>query len=71
MATYEQIREWVKSNHQCYVKGCWIAHAKEIYGIPVRKSPNRYNENERAVPCPDDKLVYIKEAFEHFGMIKD
>lgn len=69
MATYKQIQEWIKLNHNCSVKTCWIAHAKEIYGIPVKMSPNRYDENIRTNPRPDDKVAYIKGAFEHFGMI--
>ncbi|WP_440954999.1 hypothetical protein ACSAZK_15785 [Methanosarcina sp. Mfa9] len=71
MATYKQIQEWVKANYCCNVKTCWIAHAKEICNIPVKKAPNRYNENIRTNPCPPDKFDYIKEAFEHFDMIKD
>lgn len=69
MATYKEIQKWVKSNHGFTVKTCWIAHAKEIYNIPVKQSPNRYNPDIRTNPCPEEKLVYIKKAFEHFGMI--
>lgn len=69
MATYNQIQQWIKSNHGFTVKTCWIAHAKEIYGLPVKQSCNRYDPDKRTNPCPAEKLVYIKKAFEHFGML--
>lgn len=69
MATYKEIQKWVKSNHGFTVKTCWIAHAKEIYNIPVKQSPNRYHPDVRTNPCPEEKLASIKRAFEHFDMI--
>ena len=38
-ATYKEIQTWIKSNYGFTVKTCWIAHAKEIYNIPVKQSP--------------------------------
>ena len=69
MATYKQIQEYIKKTHGVSVKTCWIAHAKEICGIPTRKANNRKNVNKRIYPCPDDKLPIIKTAFKNFGMI--
>lgn len=69
MATYKEIQKWVKSNYGFTVNTCWIAHAKETYGIPMKNSHNRYNSNSRKKPCPQEKLEYIKKAFEHFDMI--
>ena len=50
------------------VKTCWIAHAKEIYGLPIKNSPNRIS-NSRKYPCPSDKINSIKEAFIYFKML--
>lgn len=69
MATYAQIQEYIKEKHGFTVKGCWIAHMKELHGLPVKVSSRRYDVNVRQVPCPENKKEYIKEAFEHFGMI--
>lgn len=35
MATYKDIQKYIKSQHGYEVKTCWIAHAKEIYELPV------------------------------------
>ena len=69
MARYSDIREYVKTNHGFTPKDCWIAHMKEVCGIPVRVSPNRYSADKRVVPCPPDKMDAIKSAFIHFDMM--
>ena len=68
MASYREIKNYVLEKHGRHVKSGWIAHAKEVYGIPVKKAGNR-KENERLWPCPKKNLALIKEAFEHFDMI--
>jgi hypothetical protein len=68
MATYEQIQNYVKNNYSYKLKTCWIAHVKELCGLPVRKAWNRKRE-QRIIPCPEDKIEDIKCAFRHFGMI--
>lgn len=70
MGEYDLIQEWIKLEFGFTVKTCWIAHAKELCNLPVGKAHNRYDENVRRNPCPGDKLVYIKKAFKHFGMIE-
>jgi hypothetical protein len=69
MATYKEIQEWVKKQNELTVKTCWIAHAKELSGIELRRAPNRRDPSKRLHPCPDAKLPAIKAALEHFGMI--
>jgi len=69
MATYKEIQEFVKIKYGFTPKTCWIAHTKEICGIPVRIAPNRYSKNNRVVPCPPDKIQAIRNAFIHYGMI--
>ncbi len=67
MVGYQTIKDYVKEKHGINVKSGWIAHAKEVYGIPVKKAGNR--KNERRWPCPEKNLHLIKEAFQHFDMI--
>ena len=49
MATYKDIRNFVKEKYGFYPQPCWIAHMKEVCGIPVRVAHNRFslkkNEN--------------------------
>ena len=37
MATYEEIQDYIKQKYGFTPKTCWIAHVKEICGLPVRK----------------------------------
>ena len=67
MTSYAEIKEYVKKNHNKNIKSGWIAHAKEIYGIPIKQAGNR--KGDRKWPCPKKNLPLIKEAFEHFKMI--
>jgi hypothetical protein len=68
MTTYIDIQEYVKENFGFIPKSCWIAHVKEISGLPVRRAPNRQGE-DRMVPCPPGKVKPIQAALIHFGMI--
>ena len=54
MATYKDIQNRVKKTYGWIPKTCWIAHCKEIKGLPLRQAHNR-NNSARAVPCPMDK----------------
>ncbi len=69
MATYKEIEVYVKQNSNFTPKSCWIAHAKEICGLDVKISHNRYSINNRTNPCPKNKFPAIKEAFIYFKMI--
>ena len=69
MASYREIQDYVRQIHGCAIKTCWIAHMKELCGIPIRKAPNRIDPNKRTNPCPQNVQPLIKEAFIHFGMI--
>ena len=68
MTSYQEIKNYVLQKHGRRVKSGWIAHAKEVYNIPVKKAPNRKG-NERLWPCPEKRLEQIKEAFTHFEML--
>jgi len=68
MATYKQIQKYILEEMQVRnIKTCYIAHAKELLGLPVRRSPRR--EGERKIKCPNGKLNLIDAAFRHFRMI--
>jgi len=69
MATYKQVQEWVKDHYGFAVRPCWIAHAKELNGLKLKRAHNRYDPKFRLDPCPDDKLSMIREAFEYFHMV--
>ena len=68
-ATYQQIQAWIRARHGFTVKTCWIAHAKELSGVPVRRASNRREAGRREHPCPPEKLPAIREAFEHFELL--
>lgn len=70
MATYKQIQQFVKINSGFVPRTCWIAHMKELCGLPVETDANRIDE-DRQVPCPLDKQDSISSAFQHFGMNVD
>ena len=67
MATYKQIQDYVKKKNGFVPKTCWIAHAKEISGLPVKISHRR--TGKRQYPCPRSKLKPIQKAFQHFDMM--
>jgi len=67
MATYCEIKTYVKSKYGFKPKTCWIAHVKELCGLPLGDAWNR--TGERSNPCPPDKIECIKNAFKHFNMI--
>jgi hypothetical protein len=67
-ATYREIQKWVKQQFKYVPATCWIAHCKEIYGLPLGDSHNREGA-KRAKPCPAEKQPDIKKAFQHFGLL--
>jgi len=68
MVYNKEIQEYTKEKYGYSPKNGWIAHAKEVYGIPVNKAHNR--DGERKWGCPKKRLEEFKEIFEHFGMLK-
>ena len=69
MATYAELREYVRARYGRSVKTCWIAHMKELSGLPVRTSPNRMSPTRRKHPCPEWARPMIEDAMRHFGML--
>ena len=66
MTKYEDIQAYVKREYGFTPQTCWIAHMKEICGIPVRPAHNRRSAASREKPCPPEKMEAIRSAFIHF-----
>jgi CDP-diacylglycerol--glycerol-3-phosphate 3-phosphatidyltransferase len=69
MATYNQIRNYVKEKHGFLPRGTWIAHMKEICGLNPKPSVTRRSPDKRVNPCPPEKQDALREAFAHFKLI--
>jgi hypothetical protein len=67
-ATYKEIRQWMQKEFGYAPETCWIAHCKELNGLPLRNAPNRHGK-DRIKPCPEGKRAEIRKAFKHFGML--
>ena len=68
MSTYLNIQTYIAKKYGWVPRTCWIAHAKQLCGLEVKRAWNR-RDKERANPCPPEKMPAIREAFEYFGMI--
>ena len=45
MVTYQTIKDYVKEKHGINIKSSWIAHAKEEYGVKVKKEDKIYKKD--------------------------
>ncbi len=68
MATYAEIQEYVRARCGRTVKTCWIAHVKELTGLPVKRSHKRMPGSPRKHPCPNWARPIIQGAMQHFRM---
>ena len=69
MATDAQIRKFVQRHHGFIPKAGWIAHVKEVLGIPTLRGANRARRARDIGPCPPEKREAIEEALRHFGLM--
>lgn len=69
MASYREIQAYIMQQYGFVAQTCWIAHMKEVCGLPVHSAPNRADQRQRVKPCPDEKQDAIREAFLHFHML--
>lgn len=69
MGTVREIQDYTRTRLGWVAQSCWIAHVKELNGLPLRAAPNRQNLNIRLKPCPNDKRSGIEEAMRRFGML--
>ncbi len=68
MTSYQEIIKYLQEKYDYTPKAYAIAHAKEVYGIPIKPSPNRKGK-QRIWKCPKRRLAQIEDAFKHFDMI--
>ena len=69
MATDAVIRQFVQFHHGFIPKTGWIAHVKEVHGIPTLRGANRARRDRDIEPCPPERHEAIEEALRHFGLI--
>ena len=69
MATYRQIQDDIRKRHGRTVKTCWIAHVKELNGLPLRAAPNRHARSKREVPCPPKFRPLIEASMRRLRML--
>jgi hypothetical protein len=67
MVSNDEIRIYLKKRHGFEPKNGWIAHAKDVYGIPLKGK--RQSVGERKWKCPKKRLEQIKDAFVYFKML--
>ncbi len=70
MGRYKDIQAYVRAEYGFVPETCWIAHAKEVSGLPTRRAHNRLSPASRKRPCPIDKRAPIIEALRHFGLLE-
>jgi hypothetical protein len=69
MATYKEIKSDILTRYGRPVKTCWIAHVKELNGLPMRQAPNRISDTVRQFPCPERVRPMIEESMRRLGML--
>lgn len=66
MASYKDIQTFVKQRHGIVARTCWIAHVKELNGLPLRGT----RTGERVKPCPPRWRPAIEDAMRHYGWLR-
>ena len=61
--TYQDIQLLIKTSHGWTPRTCWIAHCKELLGLPVKPAANRIGAI-RTDPCPVAKQPAILSVLE-------
>ena len=69
-ATYQKIKAYVKDKYGVNVHTSYIAQVKRMCGLDVGENHNKSKkENPEIKQCPQEKVEYIKDALEHFGLL--
>ena len=68
-ASYREIKEWIKEQHDVSVSNLNIAQVKDKLGFGKRENYNKGADGHRVPNCPAEKEKLILEAFKHFRMI--
>jgi len=67
MSTYQDAINDVKNRYGFIAQPCWIAHVKELNGVPTRKVWNRAGTRKK--PCPSAKRPFLETSMRALGMI--
>ena len=65
----KEIQQYCKTRFNITAKNTYIAHVKELSGIPISKANNRKGE-KRLWPCPIKLQPLIKMAFIELGLLE-
>ena len=68
-ASYREIKEWIKEQHDVSVSNLYIAQVKDKLSFEKRENYNKGADGHRVPNCPAEKEKLILEAFKHFRMI--
>ena len=70
-ATYQKIKAYVKDKYGVNVHTSYIAQVKRMCGLDMGENYNKSKkENPEVKQCPQEKVEYIKDALEHFGLLQ-
>ena len=69
MTTNAEIQKFVQRHHGFIPKPGWIAHVKEVHGVPTLRGTKRARRGRDVEPCPAEKREAIEEALRHFDVI--
>jgi hypothetical protein len=69
MVTDAEIQKFVQQHHGFIPKPGWIAHVKEVHGVPTLRGAKRARRDRAVEPCPPEKREAIEEALRHFGVV--
>jgi hypothetical protein len=69
MATYKEIQTDVYQACGKSIQTCWIAHVKELVGLPLRPAANRISSDKREKPCPEWARPIIEDSMRKLGML--
>jgi hypothetical protein len=65
MTTDAEIQKCVRRHQGFIPKLGWIAHVKEVHGVPTLRGATRARRVRNVVPCPPEKREAIEEALRH------
>jgi hypothetical protein len=68
-ATNLEIQKWVARTHGFVPESDWIIHCKQLFGIDTTIGLAPEQRFVPANPCPPERQIAIKQAFQHFGML--
>lgn len=71
LVQYADIIAYVEEKHGAKIRGGYIACVKRMCGLEVSESRNKSKTGKppKKPYCPANKVEYIKEALEHFGLL--